>query len=108
MKLSESSTKSALFPGSIDPMAWSSPTIRQASNVATIRHAPTVQDAARWLVRENAQFRVISGGREFAVKSEQDIPVGDFSIVHLWFDRWQSGPPRAPPRLRDATACRPS
>jgi hypothetical protein len=59
--------------------------------------APSVRDAALWLVRETAQFRIISGGREFAVKSDQDIPVGDFSIVHLWFDRWQSGPPQPPP-----------
>ena len=62
-----------------------------------VRPAPSVRDAARWLVRENAQYRVFSGGREIAVKSEQDIPVGDFSIVHLWFDRWQSGPPQPPP-----------
>lgn len=61
------------------------------------RPAPTVRDAARWLTRENAQFRVGSGGREFEVKTEQDIPAGDFEIVYLWFDRWQSGPPQPPP-----------
>jgi len=83
---------------------WPRSTKQSSTSLASLsttnspaRPAPTVQDAARWLVRENAQFRVISGGREFAVKSEQDIPVGDFEIVHLWFDRWQGGPPQPPP-----------
>jgi len=59
--------------------------------------APTVRDAALWLVKERADFKVLSGGREFDVKSEQDIPEGDFQIVYLWFDRWINGPPQAPP-----------
>ncbi len=57
----------------------------------------TVHDAAQWLVQERAEFRVLSGGREIAVKSEQDIPEGDFEIVYLWFDRWASSPPQPPP-----------
>jgi hypothetical protein len=75
----------------------STPLVSVSPTNAPARSAPTVREAALWLVRENAQFRVISGGREFAVKSEQDLPVGEFSIVHLWFDRWQGGPPRPPP-----------
>ena len=57
----------------------------------------TVRDAARWLVQERAEFHVTSGGREIDVKSEQDIPEGDFQIVYLWFDRWMRGQSQAPP-----------
>lgn len=83
---------------------WPRTTKQNSTSLASLsttnspaRPALTVQDAARWLVRENAQFRITSGGREFAVRSERDIPVGDFEIVHLWFDRWQSGPPQPSP-----------
>ena len=61
------------------------------------RPPATVRDAARWLVRERADFKVLSGGRETDVKSEEDIPAGDFQIVYLWFDRWINGPPQPPP-----------
>jgi hypothetical protein len=61
------------------------------------RSRPSVRDAARWLVQERAKFKVISQGIEFEVKSEQDIPTGEFQIVYLWFDRWASSPPQDPP-----------
>ena len=61
------------------------------------RPTATVHDAARWLLREKAVFRIISQGRELEVKTEQEIPAGDFQIVYLWFDRWASSPPEPPP-----------
>ncbi|MFO1501597.1 MAG: protein kinase [Verrucomicrobiota bacterium] len=62
------------------------------------RHSSaTVRDAARWLLEENAVFRIISQGREIEVKTEPDIPDQDFQIVYLWFDRWASSPPEPPP-----------
>ena len=61
------------------------------------RPAPTVREAAHWLVQERAEFKILSGGREINVKSDQDIPEGDFQIVYLWFDRWASSPPQPPP-----------
>jgi serine/threonine protein kinase len=57
----------------------------------------TVHEAARWLINERAEFKILSAGREIDVKSEQDIPEGDFQIVYLWFDRWASSPPQPPP-----------
>ena len=68
------------------------PTIRSATHPSA-----TVREAARWLVRERAQFRIISDGREFEVRSEEDIPASEFQIVYLWFDRWASSPPQMPP-----------
>lgn len=65
--------------------------------VAPAVPAANIRDAARWLVQERANFKVVSNGREFEVKSEQDIPEGDFQIVYLWFDRWLNGPPQPPP-----------
>jgi len=61
----------------------------------------TVREAARWLVKERADFKIQSGGKESDVKSEEDIPEGDFQIVYLWFDRWLRGPPQAPPPAAD-------
>ncbi|MCC6231326.1 MAG: protein kinase [Verrucomicrobiales bacterium] len=57
----------------------------------------TVRDAARWLLREKAQFRILREGIEVPVTSEQELPSGDFEIVYLWFDRWASSPPQPPP-----------
>ncbi len=65
------------------------------------RQPATVRDAARWLARERAEFRIVSNGREFAVRSEADIPEGDFQIVNLTFDRWKSSPPEPPPPERE-------
>jgi len=56
-----------------------------------------VHTAARWLLRENAQFKILRDGEEVPVRTEQDIPSGDFKIVYLWFDRWASSPPLPPP-----------
>lgn len=67
------------------------------AGTVTRRSPATVRDAARWLVKENADFKVLSAGREIDVKSEQDIPEGDFQIVNLSFDRWKSSPPEPPP-----------
>ena len=61
------------------------------------RSPATVRDAARWLVKERAQFKILSAGREIDVKSEQDFPEGDFEIVYLWFDRWASSPAQPSP-----------
>ena len=62
-------------------------------------HSPaTVRDAARWLVQEHAEFKILSAGREIDVKSEHDLPTEDFEIVYLWFDRWASSPAQPPPR----------
>ena len=63
---------------------------------APARPEPTVRDAAHWLVQERAEFRILSAGREIDVKSEQDLPEGDFQIVYLWFDRWASSPSQPP------------
>ena len=68
-----------------------------ATNATPIRPVPTVRDAARWLVQERAEFRIVSNGRELAVSSDADLPDGDFQIVTLSFDRWQSSPPKPPP-----------
>jgi hypothetical protein len=71
-----------------------------AGTVATnapARPAPTVRDAARWLVKEHAEFKILSGGHEIDVKSEHDLPEGEFQIVYLWFDRWASSPAQPPP-----------
>ena len=73
------------------PLAGTGATNSMVAPVATVR------DAARWLLQERADFQVSSGGREIQVKSEQDIPEGDFQIVYLWFDRWNGGPPQPPP-----------
>jgi hypothetical protein len=62
-----------------------------------VRPPATVRDAVRWLVQERADFKVLTNGKEIDVKSEQDIPEGDFQIVYLWFDRWINGPPQPPP-----------
>ncbi len=86
------------------PLAWPllrSPNARSIAEsllpARTRRPSSSVHDAARWLVREKADFRIISEGREFEVKSEREIPAGDFRIVYLWFDRWAASPPEPPP-----------
>ena len=56
-----------------------------------------MREAALWLVKERADFKILSAGREIDVKSEQDLPAGDFQIVYLWFDRWASSPAQPPP-----------
>ena len=56
-----------------------------------------MREAALWLVKERADFKILSAGREIDVKSEQDLPAGDFQIVYLWFDRWASSPALPPP-----------
>lgn len=61
----------------------------------------TVHDAARWLLQERAEFRILREGREVPVRTEADIPAGDFAIVYLWFDRWASSPPLPPPPEKD-------
>ena len=68
------------------------PTIRSATHPSA-----TVREAAQWLVREHARFRIVNDGREFEVRSEEDIPASEFQIVYLWFDRWASSPPQMPP-----------
>jgi hypothetical protein len=83
-----------LWPRS--PKENSTPLAAVATNVVS-RPAPTVRDAAHWLVQERAEFKILSVGLEIDVKSEQDLPEGDFEIVYLWFDRWASSPPQAPP-----------
>lgn len=62
-----------------------------------IRPPATVHDAARWLVKERAEFKILSEGHEIDVKSKHDLPEGDFQIVYLWFDRWASSPAQPPP-----------
>lgn len=84
-----------------DAKQAASPNISLATNAAPARPAPTVRDAARWLVQERADFRIVSNGREFAVNSEADIPEGDFQIVSLNFDRWKSSPPEPPPSEKE-------
>lgn len=57
----------------------------------------SVREAARWLLRENARFRILRDGLEVEVQAEQDLPAGEIQIVYLWFDRWASSPPQPPP-----------
>lgn len=63
----------------------------------SVHPSATVREAALWLLREKATFKIVSQNREIEVKSELDIPQGDFQIVYLWFDRWASSPPQPPP-----------
>ncbi|MEY2407604.1 MAG: eukaryotic-like serine/threonine-protein kinase [Verrucomicrobiota bacterium] len=79
------------------PRSDSAPLAGAAMTHLPARPPATVRDAARWLVKERADFKILSGGRETDVKSEQDIPEGEFQIVSLWFDRWINGPPQPPP-----------
>ncbi|MBL9137056.1 MAG: protein kinase [Verrucomicrobiales bacterium] len=69
----------------------------EAVGPAMARPAATVRDAARWLLRENAQFKILRDGLEVPVTTEKDLPSGDFEITYLWFDRWASSPPLRPP-----------
>lgn len=57
----------------------------------------SVREAARWLLREKAQFRILRDGLEVEVRTEQDLPAGEIQIVYVWFDRWASSPPQPPP-----------
>ena len=58
--------------------------------------SPEVREAARWLIQEKAQFKIVSNGQQIDVKTEADLP-DNFEIVYLWFDRWASSPPKPPP-----------
>lgn len=68
-----------------------------ASAPAVPGRSATVHEAARWLLRENAQFRILRDGVEVPITTEQELPSGEFEIVYLWFDRWASSPPLPPP-----------
>lgn len=76
---------------------WARPVAGTLATHAASRSSATVRDAARWLIREHAQFRILSQDREFEVTTEQDLPPGEFQIVYLWFDRWAASPPQPPP-----------
>ncbi len=62
---------------------------------ATIQ--PTVHDAARWLLQERAQIKIVHGGKTVEVSRAEDMPQDEFEIIHLWFDRWERSPPQRPP-----------
>lgn len=71
------------------------PNVEAAASPAV--ELPTVRAAARWLLREGAEFSVVSRGHELVVGREAEIPQEDFQIVRLAFDRWKSSPPEPPP-----------
>lgn len=57
------------------------------------RATPTVLDAARWLVKCNANLRVTIGAEAFWVRREEDLPTVDFDIVNVYVDRFRSDLP---------------
>ena len=91
-----------VLTGVLVVLLWPREPGRKSTPLTTLTNAParpepTVRAAARWLVQERAEFKILSAGREIDVKSEQDLPAGDFEIVYLWFDRWASSPAQPPP-----------
>ena len=65
--------------------------------------SPELRAAAQWLVREKAEFRILTRRGEIEVKTEADLP-DHFEIVYLWFDRWKSSPPKTPPPVAEFAA----
>jgi hypothetical protein len=78
--------------GGDGPRSAATPAVRREPEPTS-----SVREAARWLLRENAKFRILHDGREIEVQTEEDLPVGEIQIVYLWFDRWASSPPQPPP-----------
>lgn len=69
-----------------------------AASSSAQRSIPIVQDAARWLLREEAEIRIRHQGEEQTLDSAFGLPEDDFAIVGIHFDRWKTSPPSPPPR----------
>ncbi len=85
----------AVFVLILAAILWPQASIPKAS--------PELRAAAQWLVREKAEFRILTRRGEIEVKAEADLP-DRFEIVYLWFDRWKSSPPKTPPPAAEFAA----
>ena len=85
------------FAGALAVLLWPRPPKPNSVPLAaTDTKAPTVREAALWLLKYKARISISMGPERRLVRTEEELPEADFDMVELWFDRWASNLPYPP------------